>query len=355
MLERILRGGADRHRPTKILKIVQQTVVAPRHKRPSSGWNSISDRREERPNWHTPAGHDDFRHLGSVQLIRSSERSAEHQGFARDAQAMNWRHVREREPHRGTPSTSLLGHLVRSTRKLGSNAGRRRRKSLLDAEDPLRLRLPTVPGEANGDRRAPRSRLSFAAEPTKATGEGPHRGRVRRDAVDVALLTDYFIADRSELEDLNVIVGPAGGMVPAPPPKRRLLSRKQEPQPGASAPARSFDMVQTTGLEPTVTMATLEEILTGADSIGIIGESEVTPAIEADPHAGPWVFRLRRELQEALAARAEPLDDVAATWVQTEELQGAEPEGLLSFLVDLQALARRGSERDAELYCWVSL
>lgn len=171
----------------------------------------------------------------------------------------------------------------------------------------------------------------------------------------MALLTDYFIADRSELEDLNVIVGPAGGVVPAPPPKRRLLSRKQEPQPGASAPARSFDMVQTTGLEPTVTMATLEEILTGADSIGIIGESEVTPAIEADPQTGPWVFRLRRELQEALAARAELLDDVAAMWAQTEELQGAEPEGLLSFLVDLQALARRANERDAELYCWVSL
>lgn len=171
----------------------------------------------------------------------------------------------------------------------------------------------------------------------------------------MALLTDYFAAARSELEDLNVLVGPAGGAVPSPPPKRRLFARGQDSEPAASAPARSFDLAQTTGLEPTVTMAILEEILTGIDSMTIIDESDLTPAVEADTKEGPWVFRLRRELQRALAARVEPLDDVAAAWVRTDELEGTRPEDVLPFLVELQALARRANERDAELYCWVSL
>ncbi len=171
----------------------------------------------------------------------------------------------------------------------------------------------------------------------------------------MALLTDYFAAEASELQDLNLLVGPAGGPVPADPPKRRLFGRKQARQPGAAEVARSFDTVQTTGLEPTVTMATLEGLMTGADSMEITDSTDLTPAMEADPQQGPWVFRLRPQLQAALAGHDGALDDLAGRWAQTEELEGAQPHELELFLRDLVALARRANERNAELFCWVSL
>lgn len=119
----------------------------------------------------------------------------------------------------------------------------------------------------------------------------------------MALLTDYFIAERGELQDLSVIVGPAGGAVPVPPPKRRLFARKQETQPTAPATARTFDTVQTTGLEPTVTMATLEEILTGTDSMLIIEQSDATPVIEADPRGAMGLSVASRTHRRSRCAR----------------------------------------------------
>ncbi len=171
----------------------------------------------------------------------------------------------------------------------------------------------------------------------------------------VGLLTDYFAATPSELEDLNLAVGPAGGPVPAPAAKRRLVGRGHNPQPPKSKIARSFDAIQMRGLEPTVTMATLEELLTRSDSTQIIDTTDLTPVVEADSEHGPWVFRLRPQLQAALAEHDGPLDDLAERWARTEELQGARHEELGSFLADLVALARRAQARGAGLFCWVSL
>ena len=169
----------------------------------------------------------------------------------------------------------------------------------------------------------------------------------------MAILTDYFAAQPAEVEQLNLVVGPRGGTVPASSQKKGLFGRRRTAE--AEQRARSFDTVQSTGLEPTVTMATLEEILTGNDSMQIIDEADLSPVVELDPRDGPWVFRLRAEVQAALASDSASLDDVALRWSQTEELEGSPVEDLRSFLSELTALARRAQETKSQLFCWVSL
>jgi len=172
----------------------------------------------------------------------------------------------------------------------------------------------------------------------------------------MSLLTDYFAAAASELPDLDLRTGPLGGPIPTAPPKRGRFGRTKEQQPPSSdSTGREFDTVQASGLEPTVVMATLEELLTGKQSMEIIESSDLTPVMEADRQQGPWVFSVRSELRAALASHREDLAPLAQRWAQSEELQGLEPGELESFLAEYTALARRAEERSADLFCWVSL
>jgi hypothetical protein len=145
----------------------------------------------------------------------------------------------------------------------------------------------------------------------------------------MGVLTDYFIAgsDAEAAATLKATGGPEHvGLVTA----------------------------QLKGVDPVVNLATLEEILTGTDSMAIISEGE-------DPLAdggsdGPWVLRVRPSLVAALTA-TDPgkLPDVAADWAATEEYVGTDPKELLGVLHDLGRIAKQSLDENKRLYCWTSL
>jgi hypothetical protein len=165
----------------------------------------------------------------------------------------------------------------------------------------------------------------------------------------MGLLTDYFAATTEQAAAIDIRTGPTG---PADE------SARQDPPSGdgtTRAPRRIEDVLTVTGIEPTVTMATLEAILAGADDIDII-ESDAEPIIADGGPEGPWLVTLRPQLQAALLSTPPGgWPAVAERWVATEELVGTPASAAVSFLEELAALARRASDRDQRLYCWMSL
>jgi hypothetical protein len=111
---------------------------------------------------------------------------------------------------------------------------------------------------------------------------------------------------------------------------------------------------QLKGVDPVVNLATLEEILTGTDSMAIISEGE-DPVADGGSD-GPWVLRVRPSLVAALTA-TDPgkLPDVAADWAATEEYVGTDPKELLGVLHDLGRMAKQSLDENKRLYCWTSL
>lgn len=144
----------------------------------------------------------------------------------------------------------------------------------------------------------------------------------------MALLTDYFAAADDETAKRTLEHGPAAMKLPT---------------------------VNTTGLDPVVTMATLEQILTGAAAMTIINDS--TDAVIAQGGKdGPWVATIRMELVRALGQPdASKLWEAAASWAMTEELSGANPHGLYEFLWNLAHLSKWAVENQQRVYCWMSL
>jgi hypothetical protein len=118
--------------------------------------------------------------------------------------------------------------------------------------------------------------------------------------------------------------------------------------------AAGYETVSLPGIDPIVTMLTLEELLTGRS------EDEVTEnprqgEVLADGADGSTIVALTADLQAALAAADdERLRQVAIEWAGSEELDGSNPEDLNGALLDLADLARVADERGQSLYCWLS-
>jgi hypothetical protein len=122
-----------------------------------------------------------------------------------------------------------------------------------------------------------------------------------------------------------------------------------------NGPTGPEDVLAVSGVEPNVTMATLEAILTGADGMKIIDQGNVKPIADGGPD-GPWLIALRPQLHEALLTTVpDGWHAVAERWVATDELAGMPVDVAVSFLEKLAALAGRASEHSQRLYCWVSL
>lgn len=160
----------------------------------------------------------------------------------------------------------------------------------------------------------------------------------------MGLLCEYFEA-RSDAEaaaTIDWVGGPA-----QPEAKRSLLRRTKSSTPG-------FEVVDLGGVEPTVQMGTLEEILTGRSFEDILDDTD--DAIVADRDGGErLVVRLTPGLQVALATATDSrLREAAVPWSETEEFGGlGDPEDLAEGLTELAALARRASANGSRLYCWV--
>jgi hypothetical protein len=116
-------------------------------------------------------------------------------------------------------------------------------------------------------------------------------------------------------------------------------------------------VLESSGIEPSVQMATLEELLTGRPYDSIVDDPRSAALLASADDDACLVLTLTDELQAALAgADPQRLLEVAGPWSRTEEFWGrGEPELLADFLGELAALARRAAARGHRLYCWTCL
>lgn len=148
--------------------------------------------------------------------------------------------------------------------------------------------------------------------------------------LDMAILCDYFAATNDDVAAtvLDLDAGPT------------------------SAPG--YLTVSLPGIEPIVTMQTLEELLTGRSEDDVM-ENPRQGEILADGPDGSMVVAITGELQAALASADDArLREVALDWSATEELDGSDPTVLGDALIDLADLARTAGDRGDALYCWLN-
>jgi hypothetical protein len=162
--------------------------------------------------------------------------------------------------------------------------------------------------------------------------------------VTVGVLCDYFTAPSDEAAAATIDWD--GGPSRPDLQKRGVLRRSKGPEP--------LPTVEFGGVEPTVQMGTLDEILTGTPFGEVLADP--TAAIIAERDGGErLVVRLSTRLQAALAvADADRLKDAAVPWAATAEFFGlGDPEELGDRLVELSALARSAERRAQRMYCWL--
>ena len=126
--------------------------------------------------------------------------------------------------------------------------------------------------------------------------------------------------------------------------------------PGSGGPAAlGFDTLAANGIDPAVTLGTLESILTDRSYDEVATESRQCHLL-TDGEAEAFVVTVTDTVRDALAAAsAERLRQAAEPWAATEELAGTAPAMLAETLEQLAALARRALERTHHLYCWWAL
>jgi hypothetical protein len=162
----------------------------------------------------------------------------------------------------------------------------------------------------------------------------------------MGLLCDYFIANSDE-EAARTATWPGGPSRPSAPSSGWF--RKKTGEPPAALPTVALE-----GLEPVVTMATLESLVAGGDVDELVDAN--ADAQVNDPRHEVTVFRLSGALTDALAAASpDRLRAVAEPWSRTEELAGTtDPGGLAVSLAELAELAKQARSSGGDLYCWMA-
>jgi hypothetical protein len=135
--------------------------------------------------------------------------------------------------------------------------------------------------------------------------------------------------------------------------KLRAGIRRPSTDPFAKPP---FDTLQAKNLDASVILATLEALLTGRDYDEIMKGPRQAHLSAGQDDYHLQVLTVTDEIQAAPAiASNKRLTGVAVTWSQTEEMRGADPEGLAGVLEKLAGLARRATERNERLYRWICI
>ncbi len=160
----------------------------------------------------------------------------------------------------------------------------------------------------------------------------------------VGVLCDYFTAPSDEVAAGTIDW--LGGPSRPDAEMRRLLRRGRGPEP---LPTVDFG-----GVEPTVQMGTLDEILTGTPFDEVLADTSAGIIAERDG-GERLVVRLSSRLQRALAASdAERLNEAAIPWAATDEFFGqGDPGALGERLVELSELARAAERLGRRMYCWL--
>lgn len=119
-----------------------------------------------------------------------------------------------------------------------------------------------------------------------------------------------------------------------------------------------LDVVFLKDIDPVVTMARLEAVMTGC-GYDEAGERPRSGEVLSEPEDGPpFVVSLTDTLADALAhASREDLVRCAEAWSMTDELRrlGLDSEATAGVLEALAGLARRSLSAGLRLYCWWAL
>jgi hypothetical protein len=119
--------------------------------------------------------------------------------------------------------------------------------------------------------------------------------------------------------------------------------------------AAGFETVYAKGIDPYVTLGTLESILTGRGYGEVTGDPRHCHAL-TDTEADAVVVSVTDALRDALAAMGdERRNGVAQEWAQTDELKHTDAGQLAQTLQLFGTLARHAVEGHARLYCWWAL
>ena len=147
----------------------------------------------------------------------------------------------------------------------------------------------------------------------------------------MGVLTDYFIArdDRDAARAHKSTGGPKG---------------------------LGFETAQWKTIDPVVTLATLDEVVTGRDALEWIRSGAPDSRIAGSDGDEHWVFRVYDHHRAVLESiRDDQIKDVARRWGATEELADWETQDVEEILRDLVRLSRIARETGQGLFCWVSL
>ena len=122
---------------------------------------------------------------------------------------------------------------------------------------------------------------------------------------------------------------------------------------GPAADPRGWPTVLLNGLEPVVTLGTLEEFLTRRPYRSVVANPRQGHILTE--RAETMVVTVTDELRDALAAAdRSALTEVADVWAVAEELDSADPIALADALVALAGLCRDAEIRGEPVYCWLS-
>ncbi|MFI1170172.1 hypothetical protein [Streptomyces melanogenes] len=121
--------------------------------------------------------------------------------------------------------------------------------------------------------------------------------------------------------------------------------------------ASGLDVISLKGIDPIVTMASLEAILTGCTYDEASERPRAGETLSSPDHESAFIISVSTTLQEALASAShDQMTEAADAWAETDELQasGITAETAREVLVLLSGLADRagGGQR---LYCWWAL
>ncbi len=178
----------------------------------------------------------------------------------------------------------------------------------------------------------------------------------------MGVLTDFFAATPKELADLSIEWGPVPPEPEPPKTKGGFFGFGKKPAPVPDDPLEPYGptlpAVQSKGILNTQ-LGMLDQFVTGTPYETLEETGAIDEIARDAGEDGPWVFPVRRELRDGLAA-LEPgrIPALARQWGEDEELAATEPEefeALEELVGELSDLARNASESGRDLYLWVSL
>ncbi len=118
----------------------------------------------------------------------------------------------------------------------------------------------------------------------------------------------------------------------------------------------AWDTLSVSGVEPSLHLVELEEIMTGVDFNDILDTPRAGSTLHSSADNEAIISTVSDPLQAVLAdAKEEKLADVAVEWSRSEEFDGTvDAADVAAFLHNLAGLARRARSRGERIYCWVS-